>query len=378
MRSALRAGASLRQSKSEQPQQLDAAVELSEEAVVSDYQYTLRLYRALKLQTKDWQVAFAQAHGRAPSAEDAAAEAGPEFGALFRSFLEARKRLLVELPRLRARLQAAAAGRSSSQAYTEASGAPDAGPRGGSGGGQRADSVASWLRADRYRRQRAVAAPTGLHGQRPAAQEAGAGPSGAGAAPAVPFTPVIQLTPLQERAVAQRLAAAGPGSEAGPGAAEAAAPDGPPAGLSPALLAILKDAGGSGAGAGPEAPGGASGQAPQGGEQQSGVSGSSAPSSAAGPSPAAGAGAHPVEERLQGDAARAEGGRARAALLAALQYKSGGKKKAGGSKAQGGKGAPDGPGAEGSAPASVERGDAGGAYAGRNRTELPEGFMLCP
>ncbi|GIL60801.1 hypothetical protein Vafri_15322 [Volvox africanus] len=229
----------------------------STQALVADYQYALRYYRALKWQVGAWQSAFASAKGRHPTLEDAADHGGHQFALLYSSFLEVRTRLLVELPRLRERMlcdedmdkdgQHAKPGweRGSVNANSSAPGlvgVPQSGGRDapapnsdGAKHPQIVDSVSTWLRADRYRRQRAVAATAvldtspgvastqtpldalPLHSaglqenvaasrlqQHPAA--AAANRSSSDGAPWVAYQPTIPLTPLSEclRAAAQQ------------------------------------------------------------------------------------------------------------------------------------------------------------------------------
>ncbi|GLC46507.1 hypothetical protein PLESTB_000334500 [Pleodorina starrii] len=166
-------------------EEMDAEL-FSTQALVADYQYALRFYRALKHQVGAWQSAFLKAHGRHPTAADAEAQHGHEFALLYSSFLEVRTRLLVELPRLKDRLtegggeadsgaqhphrQPKQGGdRHSVNANSPVPGAADAVAQPAHPQQQQqVDSVSTWLRADRYRRQRAVAAAA-------AAAAAGAG-----------------------------------------------------------------------------------------------------------------------------------------------------------------------------------------------------------
>ncbi|GIM14286.1 hypothetical protein Vretimale_17303, partial [Volvox reticuliferus] len=224
----------------------------STQALVADYQYALRYYRAVKRQVGAWQSAFTSTKGRHPTVEDAADHGGSQFALLYSSFLEVRTRLLVELPRLRERMlcgqdmdkdaQHAKPGgdRGSVNANSSAPGlvsVPQGGGRDspiptseGAKHPQVVDSVSTWLLADRYRRQRAVAAaaildtgPWAAAPQKaldaPAPHSAGqeeemAGPRLQQHLPAaavkatrfssndaawVPYRPTIQLTPLSQR-----------------------------------------------------------------------------------------------------------------------------------------------------------------------------------
>ncbi|KXZ43050.1 hypothetical protein GPECTOR_105g104 [Gonium pectorale] len=215
------------------------------QALVADYQYTLRMYRALRKQIGEWRDGYRAVHRRQPTVEDAAQACGAEFALLYSTFLEVRKRLMVELPRLRARLQqegvAAGGEGGGSQGRHHGRGAPNdaasvnanvnpSGLAGLAGGAQPhphpqpqqqvVDSVGTWLRADRYRRQRAVAAA-----------------AMAAASPQAPSAPVASVpvdagggaSPLPAAAVSAAQAWPGPDAateEAGSGAASAAARSG--------------------------------------------------------------------------------------------------------------------------------------------------------
>ncbi|GFR45848.1 hypothetical protein Agub_g7216, partial [Astrephomene gubernaculifera] len=177
---------------------------LSDRALVADYQSTLRYYRELKQQIGDWQAAFFAQHGRPPTPNDARLQGGPQLAARYTALLEVRSRLMVELPRLRPRLQdpSAAAAEGGQGLLLHAPARPQpGGSRGASPADQpphrhhqphqqhqqqRVDSVATWLRADRYRRRLATTAAE------PAANGATAA-SDASVAPVAMLDSAIQL-----------------------------------------------------------------------------------------------------------------------------------------------------------------------------------------
>ncbi|KAG2425237.1 hypothetical protein HXX76_013822 [Chlamydomonas incerta] len=281
--------------------------------------------------------------------------------------------------------------------------------RHGQGQGQRqvVDNVSTWLRADRYRRQRAVAATAVATEQvAPPAGDVAAGLSEAESGrhgdvawpeplpevraaqqPCAAYQPVIQLTPLELRiaagaAATAATAVAGEATASPAGAAQAGEPV-----LSPASA----DAGASTAAQG--GPLGAAKAPPAQDTVGSSVRDSvlaaacrlnGAPGQAPVPAAASEVGSGVGAGAGQGSS------RAKNALLAALKYKKG-HGPAGGSSGNGTAGRDNGgeagqqqevaglkPGAE--VHVEVVSGDASGAYQGRVRQldALPESFMLCP